>query len=399
MRNQLKTPAVSVIIPHYNNPSMLEHVIAGVRAQDYGGPIEIIVADDGSDTLPTPIEDERVPVTVVGQENLGFRAAAARNLGASHATGEVLAFLDGDTIPDPGYLSAVVPHVTSDSRAVVVGARRTGPERTEPEWLRDAWRQTNNLRRGDDTSWRYIISSVLTCSRPFFWQVGGFDATFIGYGGEDWEFGFRAWNAGATFVHEPTATATHPDEDFGSRHDNPVEEARVKNVESIALAQRITHPIARPAHARFDTTDIGVHIIRHVPADFPGVLEHMIDSWLAIDSTVYIDRDLQIPELFASDPRVRSERSDWKFMMPLHRINVDLLGPWALDNIEDFFRHSRDTPHTGGWVCETSGMSLVRAQTARGIALGLPPRDVYHDDAGVRWINGPVRLERTFAGW
>ena len=82
-------------------------------------------------------------------------------------------------MPEPGYLSAVVPHVVGDARAVVVGARRTGAEDTEPQWLIDAWSATANLRDADHSSWRYVISAVLTCSREFFDAVGGFDGKLV----------------------------------------------------------------------------------------------------------------------------------------------------------------------------------------------------------------------------
>ena len=38
-------PDVSVVIPHYNDAEALERVVAAVRAQDYAGEVEIIVAD------------------------------------------------------------------------------------------------------------------------------------------------------------------------------------------------------------------------------------------------------------------------------------------------------------------------------------------------------------------
>ena len=85
-------PDVSVVIPHYNDPASLERVVHAVRAQDYAGAVEIVVADDGS-AEPPAIDGVRV----VRQADEGFRAAAARNLGAAAATGEVLAFLDADT--------------------------------------------------------------------------------------------------------------------------------------------------------------------------------------------------------------------------------------------------------------------------------------------------------------
>ena len=372
-------PDVSVVIPHYNNPAALDNVIAAVRAQDYPGRVEIIVADDGSDPVPSP-----PGVTVVTQEDRGFRAAAARNLGAARARGEVLAFFDGDTVPEPGYLSAVVPHIQRNRRAVVVGSRLTGPERAEPQWLTDAWRATDHLARADSASWRFIISAALACSANFFRHIGGFDATLVGYGGEDWEFGYRAWNSGAQLVHEPGAVAVHPAGDFGARHTDAAEEARVKNGETVALARRITHPLARPAGVVFGTADVGV-TIPHAWEE-PGALEAVIASWLRIDARV---RAARVPELFSSDPRV----------LPLaaggpagnERIRVTLARAWALGDADAFYRRATDRHLDLG-----DGTSIV---SARALALTSPSVRSRGELAGLTLLDGPQRLERRFAGW
>lgn len=353
-------PRVSVVIPHYNNPEGLREVMRGVEKQDYPGEIEIIVADDGS-TVPPDVD-----AIVVRQEDLGFRAAAARNLGAGAASGEVLTFFDGDTVPGPGYLTAVVPHVVADGRAVVVGTRLTGPEREEPQWLRDAWTHTGHLQRADDGSWRYVISAALTCGREFFREIGGFDGSLVGYGGEDWEFGHRAWEAGARLVHEPRAVAVHDEPDWGGRAADPAE----KNSETIALAHRITHPLARPAGVIFDTADIEVHVPGWPEA---GVTETVIIGWLrAGDVHVIID---PVPELFLADPRVRPAGNG-------ARITVLLDAPVIPDTL----------PTTHNATCLREGEQVARVRGRRREA----PVTV-----DVTWtlVDGPRRLERDFAGW
>jgi glycosyltransferase involved in cell wall biosynthesis len=372
-------PTVSAVIPYYNNAEGLRQVVAAVRAQDYPGEVEIVVADDGS-AVPPP----ELGCVVVRQEDLGFRAAAARNLGAGAASGEVLAFFDGDTTPDPGYLRAVVPHVVADRRAVVVGSRLTGPERSEPAWLRRAWSETGHLHRADETSWRFIISAVLTCSRSFFDEFGGFDPTIVGYGGEDWELGFRAWHAGARFVHEPRATATHEEPDWGHRATDPARQAAEKNAETTALAHRITHPAARPAGVVFATADIAVII-----PDFrePGVRETVIAGWLrAGDVAVVVTGP--VPEIFCADPRVRAATRGERIRFVLHRPVVPA-GPVA-DLVD------RICAAGGDAVLLVEGEVAARARTRRREALG--GRTV---TLAVDWetVRGPRRLERDFAGW
>lgn len=363
-------PDVSVVIPHYNDPASLERVVHAVRAQDYAGAVEIVVADDGS-AEPPAIDGVRV----VRQADEGFRAAAARNLGAAAATGEVLAFLDADTVPEPGYLSAVVPHIVGDERAVVVGSRRTGAAGTEPQWLLDAWDTTANLRHADHASWRYIISAVLTCSRAFFEQVGGFDGSFVGYGGEDWEFGFRAWNAGATFVHEPNAVAHHPAEDFGMRFDDPADAIAVKNAESLALARRVTHPLARPEGVIFDTFDMQVEVPE---LEGEGVRDFVIAEWLKVGAYVRVG---EVPQLFRADPRVGTADV-------AARVNVAVGAGWAPQDV--------DTLLAQEYVLCPDG-TMVR--TARAGALGLEPAAANPEDIGLTPVQGPLQLERYFAGW
>ena len=388
---------ISVVIPHYNAPEQLARVVAAVRAQNVADEVEIIVADDGSDQMPD------VPgATVVTQDDRGFRAADARNLGAAHAKGDILAFLDGDTVPEPGYLAAAARHIKADPRAVVVGTRLTGPERTEPQWLIDAWRSTRHLSSPDDTSWRFIISSVLTCSRDFFERIGGFDGSFVGYGGEDWEFGFRAWNAGATFIHEPAAVAVHDEDDFGARFPDAAEEACVKNVETTALAHRITHPIARPAGVRFDTTDLSVYLNHHAAFNSPGVLELVVSSWLALDATIYLNSALEVSDLFRAEPRVRLLPATGSSISD-HRITVDVDGAFLLDDAHLFLRALRETKD-GLYLEFSSSSSTLAVRSHRSRILRSRPRALDGSDsalaeAGLSRVDGPVRLERHFAGW
>ena len=367
---EFRWPDVSVVIPHYNAPESLERVVAAVRVQDYAGEVEIIVADDGSEQLP------QIPgVRLVQQEDLGFRAAAARNLGAAAATGDVLAFLDADTVPEPGYLAAVVPHVVGDERAVVVGTRLTGPERAEPQWLLDAWEATDNLRAADHASWRYVISAVLTCSREFFEKVGGFDGSFVGYGGEDWEFGFRAWNAGATLIHEPNAVAHHPEHDFGQRFDAAEDAARVKNAETLALARRVTHPLARPEGVIFDTFDIAVTV---PPLDGEGVLEFIVAEWVKVGAYVQVH---EVPALFAHDPRVGTGPAP-------ARVTVAIGAAWAPQDMDRLLAAEHVLLHDG---------TVIR--TTRATALGLAPESATPESVGLTPVSGPLQLERYFAGW
>ncbi|AMY17776.1 MULTISPECIES: glycosyltransferase [Nocardiaceae] len=309
--------SVSVVVPYYRQQSQLTMVLAALERQDFPRDrLEVIVADDGS---PEPPRVEcALPVTVVRQEDRGFRAAAVRNLGAAAATGDVLCFLDADTVPEPGYVRALarLPSLVPD--ALTVGRRRHAdltalgrlpapgdPLLDEPGWLVDAYRGSRDLLDADDRSYRHVISAVMCCRRTFFDEIGGFDESFTAYGGEDWELAHRAWLAGAVLAHVPAAVAWHDGPDWAGRPDDRRRDA--KNGEAMSLAPLITDPAARRHGVRYAVPDVTavVHSEGHTAASLlvtvGSVLRHG-------DVTVWVDgaeASSFVDTWGIDDPRVR----------------------------------------------------------------------------------------------
>lgn len=413
-RNPEHWPLVSVVIPYFDNPEGLRAILRALAEQDYPGEFECVVADDGSSSPPTFIPEEySFPIRVERQADQGFRAAAARNLGAGGARGEVLAFVDGDTIPSRAYLREAVRLPALDPRGLVVGRRVHGEvgdgNAQEPAWLRDAWLRTGNLTGADDTSWRFIISAVLTCHRQLFDRVGGFDTTIVGYGGEDWEFGWRAWNAGALFHHNPAALAFHPEPDWSGRQAGWEEACSQKNPETLALAKRITHPLARPEGVIFDDADVLVQLPDNAGEWPPGVAIAVITGWLAIPyvHVVVPASALHSEEtgLFADDPRVRvvDQRP------ALGRINVDLQqAAWPTDRSSAQCIFGVDglggkcTVYTSSGRSGQEEIQVGTITTARYRSLEVAGHlSSTATDVFVTWNTArePIRLERQFAGW
>ena len=260
-------PTVTVVVTHYEQPVQLARTLAALERQTR--PVEqVVVSDDGSTTPPV------VPpgVRLVRQEDRGFRAAAARNHGAAGATGDVLVFLDADTVPEPGFVEALVQRAAASPDVLAVGRRRhadlsgDGSELPEPQWLVDGYGATRDLLHADGRSFRYVISAVLALRRELFVDLGGFDERFVGYGGEDWDLGYRAWNAGAVLVHERDAVAWHDGPDWAGR---PGERAD-KEAETARLAAVIPEPLTRgvplPAQLPDVLVDLPVHDPRAVTA-------------------------------------------------------------------------------------------------------------------------------------
>ena len=70
----------------------------------------------------------------------------------------------------------------------------------------------------------------MACHRSLWDDIGGFDASRDEYGGDDWEFAYRAFNNGAVLVHDPTAVAWHDEPDWSDR------DGGSKNDETLWLA-------------------------------------------------------------------------------------------------------------------------------------------------------------------
>jgi len=89
-------PSTSVIVPTYNHASFLAGALQSVLGQTVS-PHEVIVVDDGSrDDTAGVLGRFSGRVHRIAQQNRGV--AAARNVGAAVASGEILAFLDADDL-------------------------------------------------------------------------------------------------------------------------------------------------------------------------------------------------------------------------------------------------------------------------------------------------------------
>lgn len=317
-------PRVSVVVPYFENQRGLDRLLAALARQDMSAhDMEVVVADDGSATPPA-IPATSFACSVVRQENLGFRAGAARNLGARAASGRVLVFLDGDMIPEPGFLTALLAgrDAADDGHgALAVGSRHhaelSGLEiqdvlrwvagedvpgawrLQDPAWLADGYARTANLREAGVEDFRLVISALLAVDRELFERCGGFDESLVGYGGEDWDLAHRCRQLGANLVHVPGAGAWHDGPDLGGRADTRA----VKDAETLALAQRIPLPSTR-----------GIGVVFAQPWAVVRVHGHRDDAeayltacHLLRDTDAglwFVDRQ-DVPAALAADPRVR----------------------------------------------------------------------------------------------
>ena len=99
-------PKISVVVPIYNIEKYIDRCVKSILRQTYSN-TEIILVNDGStDESPAICDRYRqsaANVQVLHQENQGL--SAARNAGTAAATGEYIAFVDGDDYIGENFLS------------------------------------------------------------------------------------------------------------------------------------------------------------------------------------------------------------------------------------------------------------------------------------------------------
>jgi mycofactocin system glycosyltransferase len=200
-------PTVSVIVPVRDRERQLAGCLRSLERLHYPGDrLEVIVADDGS-AVPVPAP---AGVRVVRSQRPAG-PAAARNLAASAAGGEVLAFLDSDCRAEPDWLEALLPEFADPEVAAVGGRVRAARERT---WLEryDAVRSPLDLgRRYAQVRPRHPVSYLVTANllvrRADFARVRGFDPDLRC--GEDVDLAWRLVHAGRRVVYQPLGSVRH----------------------------------------------------------------------------------------------------------------------------------------------------------------------------------------------
>jgi poly-beta-1,6 N-acetyl-D-glucosamine synthase len=123
-KGQVTWPAVTIIVPAYNEGPVIVPAIRSLLQIDYPA-YEILVVDDGStdDTAErvAPLEGRHGDVTVRLVSKVNGGKAAALNTGIALARHEYVLCMDGDSKLEPQVLRVSMPHFAKDHVAAVAG--------------------------------------------------------------------------------------------------------------------------------------------------------------------------------------------------------------------------------------------------------------------------------------
>lgn len=160
-------PTVSVVIPLHDHAATIAPAVRSALSQtaaDDGVHMEVVVVDDASTDGGADLLVE-LPVTLVGRTERGG-AAAARNQGWRHCTGDYLIFLDSDDLMPPNRVRRQLAALRSDPQLGAVGGLLE-------EFADEGYMPQRALRGPTQTA----MVGALLLPRSTFERVGGFDET------------------------------------------------------------------------------------------------------------------------------------------------------------------------------------------------------------------------------
>jgi GT2 family glycosyltransferase len=200
-----RVPKVSVIVCSYNGGQTLEACLRSLKKIDYPD-YEVVVVDDGSTDNTKEILSHHTWVNAIHQSNHGL--SVARNVGATAAKGDILAYTDSDCMADPDWLYYLVGTLLSGNYAGVGGPNISPPAQN--------WHQACVAAAPGGPS-HVLLTDVVAehipgCNMAFhrwaFEKIGGFDPEYR-KAGDDVDFCWRLQQEGEVIAFSPSAIVWH----------------------------------------------------------------------------------------------------------------------------------------------------------------------------------------------
>ncbi|MBU0635520.1 glycosyltransferase family 2 protein [Candidatus Micrarchaeota archaeon] len=199
----VKKKRFSVIIPAYNEEKRIANCLNAFKlALQKNLSFEVLVVDDGSTDKTVEIASSFGFVKVLKASHKG--AAAARNLGARKAQGEILVFTDADCIPDSDWLSVIANQFEKEPGLVCM----EGKTYTDKTGLFE--------HAVSNQSGNGFQSCNLAIKKDVFFKAKGFDEQYV-YFREDSDLAFALLEKKFKIAFVPKMKVFHPKRKISER--------------------------------------------------------------------------------------------------------------------------------------------------------------------------------------
>jgi GT2 family glycosyltransferase len=213
-----RAPSVSVVIVSWRRPDYVRSCLQRLCALS-PVPHEIVVVDASPDDETRSVVSDFSNVLHVPFPGGAGHMTTSRNVGLLHVSGDVIAFLDDDTVVHDGWLAGVIAAFEESRVGALAGRTCNGQPGEESEGVEDIGRLLPDGRLtaffaadpGRILDVAHGIGANMAFSRQVLGELGGFRDDFRGVGGvrEDTDVFFRVGALGHRIVFSPYAAVDH----------------------------------------------------------------------------------------------------------------------------------------------------------------------------------------------
>jgi GT2 family glycosyltransferase len=192
-------------MPVYNAETTLAECLTRLYKSAFGD-FEVVIVDDGSTDGSRAIA-AGFPVRIVPSPGR-VGPAAARNLGARVADGEVIFFIDSDVMVQPDTLTRVAARFERGDVEGVIGVQSAAMRHRDlVSQYKNLWMRWTYVRQTGDVPLFYTTAAAIR--REAFLGAGGFDQAYATPNVEDTAFGQKLARLGIRVRVEPELEVEH----------------------------------------------------------------------------------------------------------------------------------------------------------------------------------------------
>jgi GT2 family glycosyltransferase/phospholipid N-methyltransferase len=214
----MRCPKVSIVILNWNKLEYTKNCIASIEENTLYPNYEIILFDNGSAEPRTEEFLSGVKHRVIrSPQNLGF--AKGNNSAATAADGDLLLFLNNDTIVHKNWLEPMIAMLNAYPNCGIVGSRLIYPDNTI-QHIRVAFDHRGNCvhpfkRYPADipvalspAECEAVTGACMLMRKDIFMSAGGFDEGYL-HGSEDIDLCLKVRKQGLKVMYCPDSVITH----------------------------------------------------------------------------------------------------------------------------------------------------------------------------------------------